>query len=236
MKVFLTIFLLVLGSAIAANEYVALKDHEIKKSRLVQDLRQLGAEWTLEQGIFRSSNNPLPNGSWDITKTESISKKTVGNVNYYRFVVQLVCRSAPGHIRANYVVSFNTKNWNTLVDSYRYTILPSSSENVVSDQPMFISLDDLDEYEDYLDNGVEYSVNDAIEKNKLPEGDYRVARVFSIKDTGFSFPYGYRFLVKLANDDTGKYYRLLITVWNPENIPEDDLDDYPPEYIIYPNK
>ena len=91
-------------------------------------------------------------------------------------------------------------------------------------------------YQDYLKEGVDYTVKDAVANGELPKGKYRVGRVFSIKDTGFSFPYGYRYLVKLANDSNKKYYRALITVYVTDNIPPEDQEDFPPEYVIYPNK
>ena len=110
----------------------------------------------------------------------------------------------------------------------------------VSDLPQFIDTallkNEDNEYQAYLDEGFNYTVKDAVENGQLPRGNYRVARVFSIKDTGFSFPYGYRFLVKLANDSNRRYYRALITVFVTDNIVEEDQGDYPPEYAIYPNK
>ena len=238
----LTVFLLGLGCTLASksNEYVKLDNKTIAKSHLIQDLQQLGAEYVLEQGIFHSTKTPLPNGSWAINETESVYKKVAGRVTYLNYTVKVQCNTQNKLIRARYTISFGNKSKNVLVTWFIYTDITVGDDDFgITDQPQFIDVQELSEdgnqYQDFLDEGVDYTVADAVKKNKLPAGDYRVARVFSIKDTGFSFPYGYRFLVKLANDDNGKYYRALITVWNTENVVEEDQGGYPPEYVIYTN-
>jgi len=242
MKTFVAVFLLLVSCSLAAGmgQYTQLSQATISDSQLIRDLQQLGAEYVLEQGIFRSTKAPLPNGSWEVNETVSVYKKENCGITLYNFTVILNCISADKVIRARYVVSYNRKTANTLVTWFIYTELSGNGDLIITDQPQFIDVRDLkqnnSQYQDFLDEGVDFTVADAVKKNKLPAGDYRVARVFSIKDTGFSFPYGYRFLVKLANDDNGKYYRALITVWNTENVVEEDQGDYPPEYIIYPNK
>ncbi len=242
MKTFIAVFLLLVSCSLAAStsRYTQLSQAQISGSKLIQDLQQLGAEYVLEQGIFRSTKAPLPNGSWEVNETVSVYKKDNCGITLYNFTVILNSISADKVIRARYVVSYNRKTFNTLVTWFIYTELSGNGDLVITDQPSFIDVRDLkqddSQYQDFLDQGVDYTVADAIQKKKLPAGDYRVARVFSIKDTGFSFPYGYRFLVKLANDDNDKYYRALITVWNTENVVEEDQGNYPPEYVIYPNK
>jgi len=234
---FVAIFL-ILGSVIAANDFVTLKSSTINNSQVIKDLRQLGANYVLQKGIFESSKTPLPNGSWKIKSTESIQRKIDGNTIYYRFVVNLECESAPTVIRARYNITYNKSNANVLVTYFIYTVLSNNPDGpFIADLPQFIDvrlLQSDDALQDSLDSGLEYIVNEAICEEDLPDSDYRIARVFSIQDTGFSYPYGYRYLVKLANKQ-GKYWRALITVFNTENIPEEDVDKYPPEYVIYPN-
>jgi hypothetical protein len=214
----------------------------IQKSQLIKDLQQLGAEYVLEQGIFHSTKTVLPNGSWDLQRTLSVQAKEDGNVIYYKYAVLLECLSEHFVVRARYIISFNRKNFNTLTTWFIYTDVTGDEGDdfAVSDLPQFIDVallkDPESGYQAYLKQGVDYTVKDAVANGQLPKGKYRAARVFSIKDTGFSFPYGYRFLVKLANDTNKKYYRALITVYVTENIPPEDQGDYPPEYVIYPNK
>jgi len=241
MKAFIAVFFLLLSCAFATKSYTQLSADTIQKSQLIQDLQQLGAEYVLDQGIFRSTKAPLPNGSWEVNETVSVSKKDNCGITLYNFTVILRCISETKLVRARYIVSYNRKTFNTLVTWWIYTdITPEGEKIAISDQPSFIDVRELknsdSDYQDYLDEGVDYTVANATQSGLLPEGDYRVSRVFSIKDTGFSFPYGYRYLVKLANDDNGKYYRALITVWNTENVVEEDQDDFLPEFVIYPNK
>jgi len=238
MKFALVAIFLILGSALAANDFVTLKASTINNSQVIQDLRQLGANYVLQKGIFESTKTPLPNGSWQIKSTDSIQRKIDGNTIYYRFVVNLECQTAPTVIRARYNITYNKNNANTLVTYFIYTVLSNNPDGpFLADLPQFIDarlLQTDDVLQDKLDEGLEYIVNEAICEEDLPDSDYRVARVFSIQDTGYSYPYGNRFLVKLANKQ-GKYWRALITVWNTEVIAEEDVDNYPPEYVIYPN-
>ncbi len=240
MKSLIPICLLLLSCSLVASadvEYVVLNDTTIEDSQVIQDLRQLGANYVLEQGIFHSNSTPLPNGSWNLTETLSVEAQEDGNTIYYKYAVILDSLSSNFVIRARYIVSYDRKSFNTLVTWFIYTDITGSGDDwAVSDLPSFIDVSLLSDEDSglqgYLDEGVDFTVADAVEKGKLPEGDYRVARTFSIQDTGFSYPYGYRYLVKLADDDNGKYYRALITVWVTES--EDQTWD--PEYVIYPNK
>jgi len=247
MKNFILISFLLLSCLLVAKSqedtegFTPLNRSTIQRSQLIKDLRQLGAEYVLEQGIFHSNKTALPNGSWDLQRTISVQAKKDGNVIYYKYAVILTCLTTHRVVRARYIISFNRRNFNTLVTWFIYTdITPKGDDFAVSDLPQFIDVAELKNpdsgYQDYLDQGFKYTVKDAVDNGQLPKGKYRVARVFSIKDTGFSFPYGYRFLVKLANDSNKKYYRALITVFVTDNIDPEDQGDYPPEYVIYPNK
>ncbi len=239
MKSLITICVLLLSCSLVASagEYVELNDTEIENSQVIQDLRQLGANYVLERGIFHSTGTPLPNGSWNLTKTLSVEAKEDGAVTYYKYAVILTSLSQNYKIRARYIISYNWKNFNTLITWFIYTDITQGDDDwAVADLPQFIDtslLNDEDSgLQGYLDDGVDYTVQNAVKKGKLPKGKYRVARVFSIQDTGYSYPYGYQFLVKLANDSNKKYYRALITVF----VTESEDQTWNPEYIIYPNK
>jgi len=242
MKLFIAAFLLIAFGAVAsgADGYVTLKASTINRSQLIQDLRQLGAEYVLEQGIFRSTKTPLYNGSWGISKTEKVERKTTSAVTYYRYTVQIQSKSAPTLIRAVYVVAFRRANGNTLVKSYSYRILSNDPDGpFLADLPMFIDLRSLSNgngVDDYLNEGISYVIKQALKKGEIKKGNYRVGTTFSIQDTGFSFPYGYNFLTTLVNKSSGYTYRVRIFVFITENLPEDQQDDFPPTYTIYPNK
>ena len=251
MKSFILFCLLLLSCLVVNSQAVKIpEDTEgftplnrstIRRSQLIKDLRKLGAEYVLEQGIFHATETVLPNGSWSLQRTLSVQAKEDGNVIYYKYAVILKCLSQHFVVRARFIISFNRRNFNTLLTWFIYTDITGDGNDFgVSDLPQFIDVallkDKESPYQGYLNEGVDYTVKDAIASGLLPKGKYRVGRVFSIKDTGFSFPYGYRFLVKLANDSNNKYYRALITVYVTDNIPPEDQEDFSPEYVIYPNK
>ena len=109
----LTFILLVCG-ALAAN-YTPISSETINNSQLIQDLRQLGAQYTLEKAIYVKSPS-VPNGYWNIEETESAGTRTANGVTYYQFIVKIRCESDPFLIRARYVVAFNPSNGNTVVN------------------------------------------------------------------------------------------------------------------------
>jgi len=239
MKNFIAICVLLLSCSLVASseEYVLLNDTTIENSQVILDLQQLGAEYVLEQGIFHSNTTALPNGSWNLTDTLSVEAKEDGHVIYYKYAVILESLSQNFAIRARYIISYNRRNFNTLVTWFIYTDITQGDDDwAVADLPQFIDTALLKNassgLQDYLDEGVAYTVEDAVENGNLPKGNYRVARVFSIQDTGYSYPYGYSYLVKLSNDSFRKYFRARITVWVTES--EDQV--FNPEYVIYPNK
>jgi len=244
MKSFILVCFFLLSCFLVANSqtnFTRLNRTTVRGSQLIQDLRQLGANYVLEQGIFHSNKTALPNGSWDIERTLSVEARENGTRIYYRYAVILRCASHPFTIRARYIVSFNRSNFNTLVTWWIYTnITGEGSGGGISDLPQFVDTallkDESSGLQDYLDEGFNYTVTDAVANGQLPKGNYRVARVFSIQHAGFIFPPAYTFLVKLANDSNRKYYRALITVVITDEIPEEDQGNYPPEYVLYPNK
>jgi len=237
MKLLIALLFLIAASTIVAQStgYVRLSNRTIRESDLIQDLRQIGAEYVLQQGIFKSTNAPLPNGSWNISQTESVYRKVNNSIAYYNFTVQLKSISANQTIRARYAVYFNQNTGNTLVTSYSYRTLRGNGNGIISDLPEFVNASLLDDnttnLRSFLDQGVAYTVNDAIDEGDLPDSDYNVTRIFSIQNTGFSYPYGYKFLVKLLNGE-GNNYNVRITVFDTENVPEEDASDFDPEYDI----
>jgi len=239
MKLFVVTLLLIAFGAMAQNNgYVRLSTNTINNSRLIQDLRQLGAEYVLDKGIFRSTKAPLYNGSWGISKTEKVERRTTSAVTYYRYTVQIQSQSAPTLIRAIYTVAFRRANGNTIVTNYYYRILSNNPDGpFIADLPMFIDVRSLSNgsgIDDYLDQGVDYVIEQALAKGEIRPGTYHVGRTFSIQDTGFSYPYGYNFLTTIVNQ-SGYTYRVRVFVFITDNLPEEEQGNFPPTYTIYPN-
>ena len=198
--------LLICRSMAANTGYVKLSSNTINKSQLIQDLRQLGAQYTLEKGIFQQKST-LPNGYWLITKTDGVYRKIYNGATYYKYIVQLYCKTEPYLIRATYIVAFKASNGNTLITSNSYSILDKNPDSAgVADDPIFIDnrlLKKSSDFQKYLDEGIEYTVKDAISKGLIKKSAYSFVRLFSIQDTGYSFPYGYTFLVQLVSKQQG---------------------------------
>ena len=232
--IFITFALIVCSTLAAKTSYVKLSTSTINKSTLIQDLRQLGAEYTLEKGIFQQKPT-LPNGYWIITKTESVYKKVENGATYYKYTVQLYCESEPYLIRAKYTVAFRNSNGNTLITSYSYSVIdPNPDEAEVADAPDFIDnrlLKKGSDLKEYLDEGIEFTVKDAIKKGLIKKSTYSFVRVFSIRDIGYESPHGYNFLVQLVSKK-GYNYRVRIYVYVKDDIEDDYVQ---PEYIIYSN-
>jgi len=194
----------------------------------------LGAQYTLEKGIFQQKPK-LPNGYWSIEKTESVSRKISNGVTYYNFTVKLNCESSPYLIRANYVVSFNSSNGNTAVTSTSYAALRNPGGPVIADAPSFIDnrlLTKGSKLQAFLDEGIKYTVKDALAKGLIKKSTYTFAKLFRIQDTGYSFPYGYNFLIQLVSKQ-GYNYRAQIVVY--DNTGLDPSQKVDPQYTIYPN-
>jgi len=240
MRIFIAILLFIALGAISAqsNGYVKLSTSTINNSQLIQDLCQLGAEYTLEQGIFRSTKQPLYNGYWTIEKTESVYRKFSGGVTYYKYNVILECESVPTTIRSTYIVSFRASNGNTLVTSYSYKLISVNPEEETYDLPQFIDLQLLGNnapLDENFNRGVDFTVADAIAQGKIQNAVHHVGRNFSIKDYGYSEPYVYEFLTTLVTKN-GYTYRARITVPDLSEVPEEEQGNYPVTYVIYPNQ
>ena len=137
--IILVLGLLAIGS-MAQSNYVKLSTSTINKSQLIQDLRQLGAEYTLEKGIFQQKPK-LPEGYWELLKTISVYKKTANGAHYYKYTVRLENQVEPYLIEATYVVAFRPSNGNTLVTSYSYkTIKKNYDGPIIADAPSFVDM------------------------------------------------------------------------------------------------
>jgi len=224
----LALVLLVCETLAANTDYVKLDANTISKSQLIKDLRQLGAEYALEKGIF--PEDALPNGYWIVYKTESVYKRVFNGATYYKYTVQLRCESDPILIRANYIVAIWASNANTLVTDYSYSVIDENPNiPVATDVPEYIDNRLLKQGSgdlwSLLDGGIKYTVKNAISKGLIKNSTYKFVRVYSIQDTGFSNPSGYNYLVQLVSKQ-GYNYRVRTTVWENNSTPK---------YVIYPN-
>ncbi len=219
--------LLVCGTFAASSDYVKLSSDAISKSQLIKDLRQLGAEYTLEKGIF--PEDALPNGYWIVYKTESVYKRIFNGATYYKYTVQLRCETDPILIRANFIVAIWNSNANTLVTSYSYDVIDENPNiPVAADAPEYVDNRLLKKGSDLwslLDEGIKYATKNAISKGLIKNSTYKFVRVFSIQDTGFSVSAGYTYLIQLVSKE-GYNYRVRITVYENNSTPE---------YVVYHN-
>ena len=235
MKAFLfpLLLLLFISQAFSADTgYIKLKTSTIDESQLLQDLRRVGADYTLEKGIFQQEPK-LPNGYWEIVETESASRKIHNGVHYYKFTVQIQSLNDPYLIRANYIIAFKPSNGDTRVISPSYIIISKKHEEIiVADTPSYVDLRELkkgSELQKYFDEGFKYTVEDAIRKGVIKKSTYSLVRVFSIDMVDFPSP-ACGFTLQIVSQQ-GQNYRLHINVWDNSWTEEDSS----PDYIIYPN-
>jgi len=217
----------------ASNDYTEIASSEIKDISLIQDLRQLGANYVLNQGIYQQEPR-LPNGYWMIVETESAQKKLLTSITYYKFTVQIRCEVKPKLIRATYEISFVPSTGDTNVISSSYEVIPNPyPELEMSDAPSFMDIRLIKKGSDlqkFLDKGVEFTVKDAIEKGLFKKSSYTATKIFWAKNLGFSYVPGYTYSVLLTSSE-GYNYRVELTSYN--NIRTNVLLD--PQYKIYKN-
>ena len=229
----LLILLFATTAVFASNDYIDIASSEINDIPLLQDLRQLGANYVLNQGIFQQEPR-LPNGYWRIVETESAQKKALSLITYYKFTVQIRCEVQPKLIRATYEVSFVPSTGDTNVISASYEVIPNHySKIMIADAPSFMDTRIVkkgSDIQNLLDKGVEFTVKDAIEKGLIKKSSYTVTRIFWAKNSGFSYVPGYTFSVLLTSSE-GYNYRVELTSYN--NIRTDVVLD--PRYKIYKN-
>jgi len=234
MKIIIFALVLLACGTMAQNSgYVKLSTSTINKSQLIQDLRQLGAEYTLEKGIFQQKPK-LPNGYWGLIKTESVYRKIANGANYYQYTVQLENQVEPYLIQATYIVAFRPSNGNTLVTSYSYkTIKKNYDGPIIADAPTFLDMRLLkkgSKIEAFLNEGIKFTVKDAISKGLIKKSTYSFVRIFSLKDVGYSIAPGYTYLIQIVGKQ-GQNYRAQIIVYDNTYTTE-HID---PIYTIYPN-
>ncbi len=235
--IIVALLLAVLSSSMAASSFVKLSTKTINNSQLIQDLRQLGAESTLQQGVFRSTKAPLQNGNWYVDQTESVYRRITGAVVYYRYTVILKSNSSPTVVRATYTVAFRPANGNTLVTFYHYKILSDRNE-YITDMPQFVDTREIANntyLNGQLQKGYDFTIASAIAKGQIRDATYHIGKIFSAGDSGFTYPYVVNFLVTLVTGD-GYTYRARIFVPDVEEVPEEQQGDYPITYVIFPNK
>ena len=136
-SILLSITVLLFASG-ALSQETKLHPAYYENNTLIKDLRQLGAEYTLEMGIF-TKTPPLPNGYWSIYKTENVYQSIANGVTYYKYIVHLLCQSDPYLIRATYTVSFRSSNGNTKITQFFYTKMTPPDKPVVADGSTFIN-------------------------------------------------------------------------------------------------
>ncbi len=215
--------------------YTDITSAEIDSTSLLQDLRQLGANYVLNQGIFQQQPR-LPNGYWRIVETESAQKKVLSSIAYYKFTVQIRCEVQPKLIRATYEISSVPSNGDVNVISSSYEVIPNHyPEILLADAPSFADTRMIkkgSDMQNLLDKGVEFVVKDAIEKGLIKKSSYTVTRIFWAKNLGFSIAPGFTYSVLLTNSE-GYSYRVELTSYDKSvRAPTMVLN---PRYNIYKN-
>jgi len=228
------IFILLLAFQTHSTPYTPLTPGEMSESQLIQDLQELGAEYTLQRVIFKRTSI-LPNGFWQITATESASMKISRNYTYYKFQVQLQCQTTPFLIRAKYVVSFIPSTGDTQILSYCYKIINQNPDiPVLKEAPNFVDMIWLTpENQVYalLAQGIDYTLADAMAKNLLTDPTYELKKVFRIQNISNSTVQGYSYLIQVEAK-RGYNWRLEINVYDNSDSDSEPLN---PTYLIYPN-
>ena len=243
-KLFIPVLLLLACCAMAqnTNNYARLSDATINKSQVIQDLRDLGYNYALQQILFVENNKyNLPTGLFRLLKTESVDERISGRVAYYKYTVQL---STYGDkiIRVIYTVSFDQATGATKVISYTYSLIKSEDGPMIADLPSYIDVRGISngtDLESKLLKGVKFTVENATANGQIRRGAYSVGQIFTAFDSGYSYPYVYNFLVTLVCNK-GYAYRAKISVpvTVSQSISEDGkvTSDFPVTYTIYPNK
>ncbi len=231
--IFLALLFIALGSTNASG-YVKLSADYMSYHQIIEDLRDLGAKYTLQRGIFRNTKDPLENGDWVIFKTESVYRKITAAVTYYKYNVVIKSHTTPSKIKATYIVSFRPANGKTLITSYSYNNLNEYSPGL----PQFIDtriIAGSSYLGAKLKEGYDYTIAHAKAAGEIKKSTYHIGTIFSAGDNGETIPYVLDFLVTLVTKK-GYTYRARISVPDLEGIPQDQWDQNPVTYGIYPNK
>ena len=252
----LAIILMAQASFSASPKYVQLSASTIPQSQLIQDLRDLGADYVIQQGVFVNTKNPLPGSYYELTKTEKVERKVTSSVTYYRYTVILTEYDNLAVLRATYTINFKPSTGGFLISSFNYKIIggnPNGERSVGG--PSLVDVRPLnsgnDEYlSPFLSESVDYVIADAIENGKLPDSTYTLKYVYNAYLVDSGYPPRYVFLVKLVNSK-GQTYRVEITAAESEEDEsgyeegeyefegEDNGEGFNEEsnieYVIYPN-
>ncbi len=232
MKTFiaLAIILMAQTSFGASPKYVQLSASEINQSQLIQNLRDLGADYVIQQGVFISTKSPLPGSYYELTKTEKVERKITSSVTYYKYTVILTEYDNQAVVRATYTINFKPSTGGFLISSFNYKIIggnPNGEQSVGG--PSLVDVRALnngtDEYlSPFLSESIDYVVADAIENGKLPESTYTLKYVYNayLEDSGY--PPRYVFLVRLVNEE-GETYRVEITAAESDEGEDDYYGD-----------
>jgi len=231
----LAIILMAQTSFASSPQYVQLNATTIRSSQLIQNLRDLGADYVIQQGVFVSTKAPLPGSFYKLTKTEKVEQKVTPSITYYRFTVILYEQDKLAIVRATYVVSFKPSNGAFLVTSFKYNIIggnPNGEQSVggpslIDVRPLNNGTDDLSPL---LADAIKSVVADAKKNGELPKSKYTLRYVYNAYLVNSGYPPQYVFLVKLVNSK-GQTYRVEITA--TENVGGEDNQN--PAYVIYPN-
>ncbi len=231
----LAVILMAQSSFASSPQYVQVSKSTINKSQLIQNLRDLGADYVVQQGVFANAKNPLPGSYYEITKTEKVEQKVTSSITYYRFTVILYEQDKLAIVRATYVISYKPSNGAFVITSSNYNIIGGNPNNEPSvGGPSLIDVRPLNKGDDdlspLLNDAIKYVVAAAKKNGELPKSKYTLSHVYNAYLESSGYPPQYVFLVKLVNSK-GQTYRVEITA--TEN--EEGEDQINPEYVVYPN-
>jgi len=236
-------------------QYVPIPPNEVAKNQVIQDLRDLGADFVIQKGVFANTTLPLPGSYYEVTETESVEQKDTSTATYYRFTVILTETDNLAVVRANYVIGFRPSTGGFLVTYYNYDIIggdPDAEQSVGG--PSFVDVRPLNngtsDLSPLLNSSIEYIVADATEKGQIPESNYTLRYVYNAHLANSGYPPTYVFLVRLMNDE-GMSYRVEIVASEGEEEGEGEeefVNEFGGEdsgegfgeeegvqYLIYPN-
>jgi len=231
-----TLAIIMMVQVALAQNYVTLSASTVRKSRLIQDLRDLGADFVAQQGVFVSKKSPFLGNFYTISKTEKVERRITANITYYRYTVILVDPQNFTTANATYTINFRPVNASFIVASYSYNILASNPNNthtvggpaLIDIRPLNAGKGDL--YAT-LNESLHEVVADAIAHKSIPNATYTLSYVYNAYSVSSGYPPQYVFLVKVLSSK-GIYYRLQITA--TEDVEGEDHTN--PDYIIYTNK
>lgn len=239
-KLYLLVLALFFLAVSAKNhDYFPISDEAIYDVQRLQDFAQLGTDYVIQNAVFSGTDDSLPNGKYILDEIESLYKRYDHGVFYYKYTVLIQSQSSPLQLRATFVISYRFYNGATDVVDYEYTVISNDPNGpVIADLPLYIDLKALSDGSGltcYLAQGVRYMTRDLIQQGAIPDENYSVGQTYAIKDTGFSYPYGYVFVTSFVSD-SGYTRRAEITVFVTDNNDPDNEDaNFPPNYVLYEN-